>query len=58
MLQKALHSRTVWIIVATFVLAGFEGVRDFIPMGFQTPIFAVLGLAATYFKLSPSQNYK
>lgn len=57
MLNKIIRSRTVWVITFTFVLAGFEGVRDFIPVVFQTPVFGLLGLLAAWFKLNPSQDY-
>ena len=58
MFQKIIKSRTVWVILATFVLAGFEGIREFIPVAFQVYVYGGLGLLATYFKLNPSQDYK
>ena len=58
MFQKLIKSRTVWVILATFVLAGFEGIREFIPVALQVYVYGGLGLLATYFKLDPSQDYK
>ena len=51
-LYQALSSRTVWTVVAMFVLAGFEGIRDLIPAAAQTPVFAVLGALAAYFRVN------
>ena len=57
-MEKILKSRTVWVILATFMLAGFEGIREFIPEAIQIYVYGGLGLLATYFKLNPSQDYK
>ena len=57
MFEKILKSRTVWVILATFVFAGFEGVREFIPVALQVYVYGGLGLLATYFKIHPSQSY-
>jgi len=57
MVKKLLKSRTVWTIVAMFVIGGFEGVRDVIPAVYQVYLYGGLGLLATYFKLNPSQKY-
>jgi len=51
MIKKLLSSRTVWTITAMFIVAGFDGVREFIPDAFETPLFGLLGLLTAYFRM-------
>lgn len=53
----ALQSRTFWTIVVMFLVGGINGVSNLIPSGLETPIMGILALLATYFKVSPSQDY-
>ncbi len=57
MFIKALKSRTVWVIIFSFLLAGFEGVRDFVPVAYQTPLFGLLGLLGAYFRVNPKVDF-
>jgi len=52
-LSIALRSRTVWTIVALFVLNGFEGTRSLMPEGWLPVVDAFLGLLAAYFRVNP-----
>lgn len=54
---KALRSRTIWVVVLMFVIGGVNAISDFIPDGVETPLLAVLGFLAVYFKINPSQKY-
>lgn len=54
---KALTSRTFWTIIILFVIAGFNGVQQFIPASLVTPIEGVLTFLVVYFKVNPSQKY-
>ena len=58
MFDKLIKSRTVWVIVVTFVLAGFEGVREFVPIAYQTPLFGILGALAVYFRVNTKVDFK
>jgi hypothetical protein len=40
-----------------FLLGGVEAVAQYIPDNVETPLLAVLGAAAMYFKMNPSQDY-
>lgn len=53
----ALKSKTVWTVVAMFVIGGTNAIASFIPASFEGPVMGVLGLMAVYFKISPSQDY-
>lgn len=53
----ALKSRTVWTVVAMFVIGGFGAISSLIPAGDMVYVQGVLSLLAVYFKLNPSQNY-
>ena len=55
--MKALKSRTNWAIATMFLLGGVEAVSTLIPEAVYTPLMFVLGLAAAYFKMNPSQDY-
>ena len=55
--MKLLKSRTAWTILAMFLVGGIEAVSGFIPAGWTPLVQGVLGIAALYFKASPSQDY-
>lgn len=52
-----LKSRTVWTVFAMFLIGGVQAVSAFIPVPFQSFVEGILGLAAVYFHVNPSQNY-
>ena len=54
---KALKSRTVWVIVLTFIVGGTEAIATFLPPAVVTTLLGVLSAAAVVFKLNPSQEY-
>lgn len=56
-LIQLLKSRTVWTVVAMFVIGGTNAVTQFIPASFTPYIEGGLGLLAMYFHVSPSQDY-
>ncbi len=49
----ALKSRTVWTIVAMFIIGGVNSVHDIIPSGLVVYIDALLGAMAIYFRVNP-----
>ena len=55
--MKAIKSRTIWIIALMFITGGTEAITGMVPETVTTPLLFVLGLAASYFKLRPSQDY-
>jgi len=55
--MKLFKSRTVWAIIAMFIIGGTEAVSGIIPPAFIPYVTGALGLLATYFKLNPSQDY-
>jgi len=57
MLIKALTSRTVWTIAVMFVLGGLQATQSFFTPDQFVALQGALSLLATYFKISPSQNY-
>lgn len=54
---KAVKSRTVWVILAMVLVNGVPSIEHLIPASYQPVVNAILGLLATYFKVSPSQSY-
>ena len=56
-IKQALTSKTVWTIVALVVINGLPSVREMLPASIVPFLDIVLGLAATYFKVTPSQQY-
>lgn len=50
---KALRSRTVWTVVALFVVGGFESVQNLLPADAVKPLEVVLTLLAGYFRVNP-----
>ena len=56
-IQKALASRTIWVIVLMFVVGGVQATETV--MNPQIFMFVQAGLSflAAHFKLSPSQDY-
>lgn len=57
MLIKALTSRTVWTIAVMFALGGLQATQSFFTTDQFVALQGALSLLATYFKISPSQNY-
>ena len=55
--MKALKSRTNWTVALMFLIGGTEALVGIIPEAYTTPLLFVLGLAAAYFKMNPSQDY-
>jgi len=53
----ALKSKTVWTIVAMFIIGGTNAVTQFIPSGWEPGVQGALGLLAIWFKVNPGQNY-
>lgn len=51
----ALQSRTVWTIIAMFLIGGVNALFPIIPPDFQAPIMAALGFLASYFHVNPKQ---
>jgi hypothetical protein len=45
------------MIVIMFLIGGIEAIGGMVPAGFTTPVLAVLGGLAAYFKVNPSQTY-
>lgn len=56
--MKVFKSRTLWTILVMFLIGGVNSIHEMIPPVFVTVLEAGLGLLATYYKLSPSQNYE
>lgn len=56
-IKKALSSRTVWMVVALFVINGITGVQDLLPVAWLPYINSFVGILAIYFKVNPSQKY-
>lgn len=50
-------SRTFWTVVAMFVIGGLNAVVPVLPAALQTVLMAILGIAATYFHINPTQQY-
>lgn len=55
--SSILKSRTVWTVIAMFVVGGLNAIVPVLPADLQTGLMALLGIAATYFHINPSQNY-
>lgn len=55
-IKKSLSSRTVWTIIAMFIIGGTNAVIDFIPSNTQPIIMAGLGLLAIHFRINPKVN--
>jgi hypothetical protein len=56
-LLKILKSRTVWTVIFTFIFNGFAAISGTLPAEVVTTVNLILGVIATYFKMSPSQKY-
>lgn len=50
-------SRTFWTIVAMFIIGGLNAIVPVLPAGMQTVLMGILGVAATYFHVNPTQTY-
>lgn len=57
MLEKALKSRTVWVLVFMFFVGGVQALQPVMPPETFVLVQAVLTALAGYFKLNPSQTY-
>lgn len=57
-LVQVLKSRTIWTLVILFVINGFNGIRESIPATALQVVDLLLGLAAAYLHVNPSQEYK
>lgn len=55
---QALKSRTVWVLVFTFVFNGFDAISGALSPEVVLVVNAFLGMLATYFKIHPSQDYR
>ena len=55
---KVLKSRTVWSIVALFVISGVEGIREFINPSLLSVLNVLLPAMAVYFRINPKQELK
>lgn len=53
-----LKSRTFWTLVAMFIVGGTNAIVAYLPAGLEPVVMAALGVLATYFHITPSQNYK
>lgn len=52
-LKLAFKSRTVWTVIAMFIIGGVNGVHDIIPSAYITLTDGILGLLAIYFRVNP-----
>ena len=55
-LMKILTSRTVWVLVALFVLNGVQALVPFMPVWLQDLANGVLPILGVYFRTNPSVN--
>lgn len=56
-LSLAMKSRTIWTLVALFVVNGVGAIHGFIPESVMPCVDLALALMVSYFHLNPSQNY-
>jgi hypothetical protein len=54
---KVLKSRTFWTIVVLVLFNGVSSIRNLVAPEYQPILDILLGLAATYFHINPSQKY-
>ncbi len=54
---NTLKSRTVWTIIALFVINGIGGIHDLIPTAYLPVIDLLLSGLAIYFRISPRQQF-
>jgi len=54
--MKILTSRTVWVLVALFVLNGVQALVPFMPVWLQDLANGVLPILGVYFRTNPSVN--
>jgi len=57
-LNLALRSRTVWTVIALFIINGVAGIRGYIPSDWLPLIDGILGLLAIYFRVTPQAEQK
>ncbi len=54
---KILKSRTVWTVIALFLINGVTGIRELIPPTLLPVIDGILGIAVIYFRVKPRVNF-
>jgi hypothetical protein len=54
---NALQSRTVWSVVALFIVSGTNGIMGLIPVDSLIYVQGFLSILVMYFKLNPSKTY-
>lgn len=52
-ITQALSSRTVWTVIAMFIIGGVNALFPVIPADWQAPLMGVLTLLAAYFHVNP-----
>jgi hypothetical protein len=57
MYKKAIKSRTIWTLIAMFILGGVQNISGFIGQEMFVLVEGILLLLTGYFKLNPSQTY-
>ena len=55
--KKIFQSRTVWTIIALFVINGVKGIMVFIPTPWLPLINSILGLLAVYFRVDAKVKF-
>lgn len=56
-ITQVLTSRTVWTIIVMVIINGVPAVTGMLPAGIVPFVNIILGVLASYFKVSPSQGY-
>lgn len=51
-MQNIIRSRTIWSIVALFIIGGTGAVDSFIPEAVKPAVAAVVGLLGIYFRVN------
>ena len=57
-LELALRSRTVWTIIALFIIGGFHNITGYIPESLMPYLNSILGLLAIFFKINTKKDYR
>lgn len=55
--KQVIGSRTIWTVVAMFIIGGVNNVASFIPSGDMVYVNLILSGLAMYFHVNPSQDY-
>jgi len=56
--MKLFKSRTVWTIIALFIINGMTGIKSFIPAYWLPLVNGVLGILAIYFRADQRVDFK